>query len=292
MWGFQGKAETLSYWSVDSPEAGGVGILIFPEYHHSVSPWKDHLWTARRIGVTLGQLRVLNVYAPASNKPRREVFFTQLQDWDLTSTENLVLAGDFNCVEVPVLDRLGGLRQLKTESEVLTRNTRTWDILDARALMGSALSELELSPMEHFTYWQGNYASRIDRFYVASSCASWVQWVSVHLPRMPSDHEEVQLHLREPSAKPTRPHQLKVQYPIVGGNPERLVQEVLQELYGQAGSAEPDWDEWVEHCKSVIVKISRRDKQRRQGISQRLTRQLQENATTRQQLLTAFILKD
>ncbi|OWZ17931.1 RxLR effector protein [Phytophthora megakarya] len=291
MWGWTNEEKPLSFWSVASYKEGGVGILVFPEFRDQVQPWNQHLWTSRVIGIQFKDIHMLNVYSPVRRK-QREQFFSSLEEWELKRTEHVVMAGDFNCVENPQLDRLGGDRAVASESPVLTRLTRDAKLEDARTLLGSAIEELELAPHEHFTYWQGEIASRIDRFYVSANRSSWVQWLDVRLPPVPSDHDELVLHLRNPSESKAQMKPNRTVYPIRGAHSARLVEELLSELNEKAPQhevGELDWDEWVQNCKKAIKRIAQRDKKRRNKKSAKLQRQLRQGPMTRNHLIAVLV---
>lgn len=73
-----------------------------------------------------------------------------------------LLAGDFNCVQTPLLDKLGGTPSERTEIESLSRLVKTAQSTNARVQLGFALNEIVLSPQEYFTFWRGEVVSRID----------------------------------------------------------------------------------------------------------------------------------
>ncbi|OWZ24025.1 reverse transcriptase [Phytophthora megakarya] len=164
VWGLSVNGPALSHWSVGDQKTAGVGILVFSEYKEEAQPWKHHLWTTRTMAVKFQAMHILNIYAPSTKKLIREDFFKRLQLWDLSAGDNVIMGRDFNCVEDPVLDRTGQRLSSHTESEALTRFIQHLGLVDARLQLGLALDDLELSPHEHFTFWRGNSASRLDRF--------------------------------------------------------------------------------------------------------------------------------
>ena len=106
--------------------------------------------------------------------------------------------GDFNCVQTPLLDRLGGKRSDRPESAALQDLVNRLRLEDACTLQNSVEDDNDVpDPTDYFTYWARDTASRIDRFYVPQSWAAIVQWVSVEEPSVPSDHQCAQLHIQE-----------------------------------------------------------------------------------------------
>ena len=74
----------------------------------------------------------MNVYAPTL-RGEREAFFASLLRWDLASS-NTIMAGDFNCVQSPLLDRFGCHRSHRSESPALDKVVETLSLTDARVL--------------------------------------------------------------------------------------------------------------------------------------------------------------
>ena len=186
----------LSYWSVYTSSTGGVAILLNPSVAEATSPWQQNMWTSRANAVDIGDYRLVNVYAPNCSADR-ERFFTGLQQWPWQQHDS-VIAGDFNCVQSPPLDRLGGTRSGRPESAALHTLLHSLSLEDALTLCAGVTDDDEvLAPTDFFTYWGPNTASRIDRFYVPQSWAAVVQWVSVDEPNVQSDHQRVRLHLHD-----------------------------------------------------------------------------------------------
>lgn len=159
-------------------------------------------------------MNVPNAYAPAARKSDREQFFNSLYRWELSSVQYPILAGDFNCVESPLVDRLGGERSEVSESETLARQVTAAHLADARTLLGFTLQKLELDPTVHFTFRRGNVAGRIDCFYIANRRATWLQWLQTQLPPNHSDHAELTLHLRDPAARKPSKNPRRALYPF------------------------------------------------------------------------------
>ena len=124
------------------------------------------------------KLYLMNVYAPSGkNKEReREDFFeNELMQNLITNTDNIILAGDWNCIlsrndsskpdNTPISKTLKGI----------INNLRFKDVISAKK------SKLE------FTYYQHDYAARLDRIYVSKlfnnivSTATKSAYLSDHL---------------------------------------------------------------------------------------------------------------
>ena len=85
-----------------------------------------------------------------------------------------VILGDFNCVQSPLLDRLGLHRSCRPESLALEAFLKQSEWADARLMLYHAEEEEADDTVDHFTYWKGSGESRIDRFYVPHS---WIAQV-------------------------------------------------------------------------------------------------------------------
>lgn len=67
---------------------------------------------------------------------------------------DVTLAGDFNCVQSPALDRLGGQRGRRPESAALGQLTEVLHLEDAFILTApSNEDEEDIGPLETYTYW-------------------------------------------------------------------------------------------------------------------------------------------
>jgi exonuclease III len=105
MWGqkHNSNSSKMSYWSIDDTRAGGVAILLHPDAAAATTPWQQERWTKRVIAVTMRNVHMTNVYAPNEHL-ERESFFGSLAEWPWADHQALI-AGDFNCVLSPILDR-------------------------------------------------------------------------------------------------------------------------------------------------------------------------------------------
>ncbi|KAE8975815.1 hypothetical protein PF001_g22557 [Phytophthora fragariae] len=140
--------------------------------------------------IQLDNTLLVNLCAP-NDRTDREEFFTELaqREW---SKGDIIMAGDFNSVQCPILDRLGGRRSGRPESAALQDLVQQLYLEDASTLAAAIKGDEEESdPIEVFTYWGPEAASRIDRFYVPQAWAGAVQWVEVAEPAASSDHQRV-----------------------------------------------------------------------------------------------------
>ncbi|GMF32235.1 unnamed protein product [Phytophthora lilii] len=229
MWGkqYQREGPQLPYWSEDASKTGGVEILLNPEIADKAKPWQPQAWTNRVIAMDVNDTIFVNVYAPTS-QAQREEFISTLLKWPWNDKE-VIVAGDFNCVQSPALDRLGGRRSGRPESAALKRLVLQLQLEDARILMDTAEDEEEEpDPIDFYTYWGSEAASSVDRSYVPSSWTARVEQVTVEGPVVPSDHQRVRLHLREPEPEKKKKTGKKTPtYLIKTAQPKRVEEELL-----------------------------------------------------------------
>lgn len=121
MWAYKGLRSRLVYWSVNPTKKAGVGILLNLLCAQRAEIWNPELWNFRTIGLEIEDCLVMNIYAPADNVMLREELFSELKAWRQESKYQSLIGGDFNCVEKPTFDRLGGQRGVMPESRALTQ---------------------------------------------------------------------------------------------------------------------------------------------------------------------------
>jgi exonuclease III len=285
LWGRQHQQSglVLSYWSVHTKKEGGVAILLNPNAAITVQPWNN-----RVIAVQIGTERIVNVYAPNSVETREEVF-TKLQDWPW-GKQTTTLAGDFNSVQSPPLDRMGGTRSGKPESQALQDLLLQLELEDAVTLeadMDESVAEVDST--QYFTYWGPDSASRIDRFYVPQQWTKEVHWVEVLEPAAASDHQCVRLHLHRMSNNGKRHRAPRGgTYPIRTAQPDRVVNEIIEDLadigVGFRVTAKT-WDQTAAECTTCIRRKAKEDTTRRKKAVHRLNAQNRAHLLTRRELL-------
>ncbi|CAI5712111.1 unnamed protein product [Peronospora farinosa] len=230
-----------SYWSVSADKTGGVAILLDPRKQQVCQRWHPELWSKRVIAVIVDSILLVNVYAP-NDRQERERLFRLMREWPWPQLE-VVLFGDFNCVQSPHLDRLGGLRSGRPESPELETLLQALGLEDAQTLAASAMEDEVPEPVDYYTFWNARSASRIDRFYVNTSWTAVVQQVQVQLPVFHSDHQQIILQVavggpRRNQRNKTQP----VHYPIRTQTPARVHDELsgVNTSGGRTGSQHED----------------------------------------------------
>lgn len=292
LWGRQHvrNGPQLSYWSASETKKGGVAILLNPTVASAATAWQEEHWTPRVMALTIGDLLVVNVYAP-NIKRDRETFFADIHHW-LTPTKDVILTGDFNSVQSPLLDRLGGQRSDQPESVALAALTDHLGLEDARTLEVRADDEDEdPEPASFYTYWGPEAASRIDRFYVPRIWTARVQWVIVEEPPEASDHQRVRLNFTDSLTESRRrPGTRVVTYPIRTAHPGSVQAGLLEELRteGIGRDTTPEtWDAMVKQCVKSITSVARRERKRRKTRKHRIKAQARAHLLTRKDLLRA-----
>ena len=106
----------------------------------------------RVVAVTIDDLVLINLYTSLL-RLEREAFFASLSSWNLPS-DGSILTGDFNCVQSPLLDRLGRHRSCRAESPALTAFLDRYGWEDARLLRTHADEDDVNKCVDHFTYWE------------------------------------------------------------------------------------------------------------------------------------------
>ena len=140
---------------------GGVAILISKRLLPItiLNQEMDYEGRVLSLKIKLGEkiLQLLNVYAPSGSSKRRErdMFFDNLLYYLRHNVDNIIFAGDFNCIthvkDVSTMDKTAISKKLG-------------DLVKGIGLKDAANHNL----VTEYTYIRTNYASRIDRMYVKS----------------------------------------------------------------------------------------------------------------------------
>lgn len=98
-WGLQDTTKATAVWSLSTERAKGVGILINPRTMGTMRQAGSML--TDRVAVVETQVgTIMNVYAPNSPNERCE-FFRKVSGAVEIAGKDLILGGDFNCVQNP-----------------------------------------------------------------------------------------------------------------------------------------------------------------------------------------------
>ncbi|OWZ18255.1 hypothetical protein PHMEG_0007682 [Phytophthora megakarya] len=242
-----------------------------------MSPWQQDRWTSRIMAVEMDDWLIVNTYAPALNAERKKSLELWLQNHD-----SIILAGDFNCVLRPGRDRITNRkpstapwesRELKT----LIDNGDFSDAVDLKYYLQTDFDteEEEMDPLNHFTFWCKEGASRLDRFYVKGEPFTYAQWLDVIEPAHDSDHHEIRFELKSNSLKPPR-SKAPSHYPIPSGKLQRIRKSIedqlvpLLEKYEQSKNPVGEWDELVSTIQKLLNDVRKQDRTQTQSYFQKL----------------------
>lgn len=179
-----------SFWSNGTKQARGVAILTSEKINvipNTVKTDNEGRIVRLRFEWESCKYTALNVYAPNKNK---STFFGLLNDDWVDKNDNIILGGDFNCIENIQLDKNGsenfgteGIIPLKTFTEA-NALTDYWRLFYPDKRQGT---------------WSDNTGkwSRIDRFYINLKDHR-VKDTSI-LPFTHSDHDAVSLTIENPN---------------------------------------------------------------------------------------------
>ena len=241
MWG--GK----SIWSFGSSHSRGVGILFNPKLAISVKSKSidmDGRLICTDVEINNLAYRLITVYAP--NVPYdRKVFFRNL--YNLVSVNgDIILSGDFNCVDDAGMDKCGGNAALgELASAELACIRRDFKLIDSfRFLHPTAKLFTWSSPSKHIS-------CRLDRIYVSLSISSRLLSADIESYAI-SDHSPVSIVFKcidKRSGRNYVPSSLHWKC-----NSKVLVDEYFQDdfkrLWSQLDSVDNKSSDWWDLCKS------------------------------------------
>lgn len=201
----------MSFWSGSEKRSGGVAILLNPYETADATPAMEESWGEHFIAVTctIRQKPVLvaNIYAP-QDQAAREQLFDALARTKRVFKGVIVLGGDFNCTQDCALDRSYSARATRHVSNTLKQLLAAWEVADALS------SEIPADPTaeeravfhrNHHTYSykvrEVRHSSRLDRVYISSAYADWVESVEAVQLGLGSDHAAVEAVLGDPRNK-------------------------------------------------------------------------------------------
>jgi exonuclease III len=242
MWGRRAEDDLqLSYWSVSTARAAGVGILLHPDAARRFRRVDTPALGVRGLVIQDGAECVANVYAP-NDRMERERFFECLGAALPTGPERLLVVGDFNCVLQPDRDRITNAQWAtgRGESAVLE------GLLQQRGLVDVIHGEeTESGPdRDQLTYWQGEHGARLDRGYASRQELRWIVDVEVVAAQVETDHRGLVLWRRDPNLKPITSPLAPLAFPVHGRDPEQINDEIMTALSITLRAARKRQDPW------------------------------------------------
>jgi len=173
------------YFSHGDPKTAGIAILTRQKTRSEFIPDPDGRYGLLRMTSSGRNFLICALYAPAKGPKPRSLFFSNLQNTivsNLGQDEELILIGDFNCVEMPSLDR----------SSVDRHDPSVRDLVELTSRFGiSDAFRSKFPDSKEFTFCSSQgHTSRLDRCYVPDALLNSVIQVE-HLPNAFSDHSIV-----------------------------------------------------------------------------------------------------
>lgn len=250
-------------WTTSSSTSGGVALL----FARTLDEWMllqedvdpDGHYVHASLIDSVASLRIMGVYAPTAATERTRFFNAQhdLTDAFFDNAEidhpiHSILLGDFNCIDSPALDKIGGNPATGTDGLLALR---TWaaslDVGDAwRALHPTQVAVT-------WTNGDDGIGTRIDRIFVSRAFVDSSN--AEHVPFTLSDHDGVALTVRWTTLERGRGYwQLNVSI---------LAHAELQELIAHAistwqhiryTSMAKSWEALKRRCKTICVRYSTR----------------------------------
>ena len=172
----------------------GVAVLINDNSLHITATKKDNEGRIIAVDVSTQNyvFHLVNVYAPATGFQNKNSFFDNMYMF-VTSNLPTIIAGDFNSLDQPAIDRFppGSPAEI---NKSLTSLCKVFSLTDAfRHLYGDTRA---------FTRRQGTSQARLDRFYVSKEFQPTAQ---TSRPHALSDHDLVLLQISNISTPPRGP---------------------------------------------------------------------------------------
>ena len=241
-------------WNHGSNRSRGTAVLFNPKHKVDIPEVnKDN--EGRVIALTTHikntELNIVNVYAPTV-PTQRKVFFANLWQY-LTGMNNVLLAGDFNCIPDLALDKQGGNPDTGTtgnkELMTLTNTIKVVDIWRTK------------NPAQRTYTWHNrdfSMRSRLDRWYVDKIVAEREQ---AHIRACPfSDHSAVEIQIDTNNTRHNGPGVWKMNTSLL--KESKYTHEIKAFLiYWQTERATyPNlmdwWDEGKRKIKNITIKHS------------------------------------
>ena len=267
LWG--GKA----IWSYGSNTSRGVGIRFSPVINLKIESFNydfEGRILCADVNLLNTKLRLINIYAPNNARERRQ-FIKDLQAYLITSRE-IIMGGDWNCIENLPLDKMGGNMDRGSDgAEELFHLKQDFYLKDS--------FRVKYSKKKQYSFRRGPIHVRLDRFCISDSLIPWLKDVT-HTPCTMSDHYYVGLIFNEivRNKEQFGPGYWKCNVSILS-DPE-LYNEI-QNIYMESFRPEFIKDgDWWEKCKlsfrKTIISYSRKNSDQLKEEIKRLEEALRE----------------
>ena len=210
--------EKLAFFSIGSSQARGVGFLISPYSNLKINNvFFSKEYPDRAIFLQCDMFLFINIYSP-NIQSERELFFQSLSSMTIESHTPIIFGGDYNCTQLPIIDRYSNSVKYnsKSESIALDKLISKWDLIDSMFLIQevpTSPQELEEFREKQMNCFKANSTSRIDRIYISRSRSEWVARQLVSVPIEDTDHKRVSITIRDPK-KIKKQARRKILYPF------------------------------------------------------------------------------
>ena len=260
-------------WSYGSTRSRGVGILFSPTVNIHIDTYNyDYEGRIICADITLSntKLRLLNVYAP--NIPcERRIFIKNLHAYLITSRE-IIMGGDWNCVENLSLDKLGG--------DIYRGNDGANELIQLKQdFFLKDIFRTRYPKRKLFSFRKGPIHVRLDRFYISDTLIQWVKDIK-YTPCTMSDHYYVDLLFNEITRDHNQygPGYWKCNVSLLS-DPE-LYKEI-EDIYHLEFKNEfikdgEWWEKWKRAFCKIIVKFSRQNSNKLKAEIKRLEENLRQ----------------
>lgn len=184
-----------AFFSNGSQSSRGVAILVsrnFPIADHKISTDENGRIIIMDVDIDETTYTIGSFYAPTQDKPGEQI--TALENLEQLlekfSTNNSIIAGDFNCFLDPSLDR-NNQNSASAHSDTVRDRIRLlledWGLCD--------MWRIRYPKKKGFTFHRGKYASRIDYFMISQHLSGLVDPIKAETLAH-SDHNLLSLSLK------------------------------------------------------------------------------------------------
>ena len=138
-------------------------------------------------------LTLINIYAP-NDLTNRKTFFNKVQKWIsqfALNKDEMIIGGDFNCVESHKLDRI------ETSTYVADTSLKSYMNLKEKLQLSDIWRDMQPNKKQ-YTYLE---KSRLDKFLITQECSNLTQKTKIFTAGIRSDHKCISIELNLSSTK-------------------------------------------------------------------------------------------
>ena len=244
------------YWSTGTAHGRGVGVLLRPNLEADVQSFttdEDGRLVSLVLHYANHYINVINIYTPTEDHPR-QAFYESLS-MSTEAAQFCIIAGDFNCIPDPSMDKTGGNPDRRTPGVTqLHRWTNNEDTRD--------IWRTKHPHVKQFTWEKADKTikTRIDRIYITTSL---IETATANIVTCPlSDHDAVTATIQLPCENPRGPGIWKLNNTILSDT--SYCHEISSFLdywltrQHEYESISQWWDDQKEHIKRISIKHSTR----------------------------------